>query len=148
MQPVDSSQNKLGLTDLLGIVNQSSDTGLDLRNFIFKTVMMASRPDVEFMNLGNTVFLIVDGGNRVGNLVAYNADTADNFTQNFEKALNAAYMLGFDEVFTDFNQDVLPFYNEFLDDYNAEGSGSEIQELDDGTYRAVIRLGPDREGER
>jgi len=51
-------------------------------------------------------------------------------------------------VFTDFNQEVLPFYNEFLDDYNAEGSGSEIQELDDGTYRAVIRLGPDRKGER
>jgi|688.fasta_scaffold489404_3 hypothetical protein len=148
MQPVDSKKQKLGLTDLLSIVGEASDNGLDLRTFALKTVMLASRPDTEFMNLGNSVFIIVDGGNRVGNIIVYNADTNENFIENYSKALDAAYMLGFDEVFTDFQESFLPFYEGFFDVYGGDGFGSEIQLLEDNTYRALMRLGPDREGER
>lgn len=148
MQPIDSKQQKLGLTDLLSIVNQASDTGMDLRNFTLSVIGAASRPDVEFMNFGNTIFLCIDGGSRAGNLVIYNADTEQNLRDSFDKALNALEMLGFDEVFTDFNEDLYPFYSDFLAGYDTEDYGYEIQRLSDGRLRAVVRISEDREGER
>jgi hypothetical protein len=148
MQPVDSKERKLGLTDLLSVVNQASDTGMDLRNFTLSVIGAASRPDVEFMNFGNTVFLCIDGGNRSGNLVIYNADTEQNLRENFEKGLVACQLLGFDEVFTDFNEDLLPFYEDFLDGFDMDDYGYLIQRLSDGRYRVIMRINEDREGER
>ena len=148
MQPVDSKQQKLGLIDLLSVVNQANNDGMDLRNFTLKVVGLASRPDTEYMNFGNTVFMCIDGGNRSGNLVIYNADTEQNLRENFEKALNACQMLGFDEVFTDFNENLLPFYEDFLDGFDMEEYGYLIQQLSDGRFRATMRINEDREGER
>lgn len=148
MQPIDSTKQKLGLIDLLSIVNQASNSGMDLRNFTLQVIGLASRPDTEYMNFGNSVFLCIDGGNRSGNLVVYNVDTPENLGVNFAKALNALQMLGFDEVFTDFNENLYPFYDDFLDSYDSEDYGYLIQKLSDGRFRAIIRINSDREGER
>ena len=148
MQPIDSQKQKLGLVDLLSVVNQANNDGMDLRNFTLKVVGLASRPDTEYMNFGNTIFMCIDGGNRSGNLIIYNVDTEQNLMENFEKALNACQMLGFDEVFTDFNEDLLPFYENFLDGFDMDEYGYLIQRLTDGRLRAVIRISEDREGER
>jgi len=148
MQPIDSKQQKLSLVDILSVVNQTNNDGMDLRNFTLKVVGFASRPDTEYMNFGNTIFMCIDGGNRSGNLIIYNVDTEQNLRENFEKALNACQMLGFDEVFTDFNEDLLPFYENFLDGFDMDEYGYLIQRLTDGRLRAVIRISEDREGER
>lgn len=147
MDAVDSKTQELGLTDILSIVNRASDTGVDLRTFVLQTVLMTSMPTNKFLKLGNTVFIMIDGGDRMANIIVYNADTPENLLENYIRALNAAYMLGFDQIFVNFDEDFYPFYDELTDTYKAEDYGYELQRLDDDSYRLIMRLGPERQGE-
>ena len=147
MQPVDSKQEKLNMTGILSIVNQASDSGIDLRKFALQTVALCSRPDTRNMTFGNTLFIVADAGDRLANFIVYNADTPENFIQNYTKAMDAAYMLGFDEMFTQFNEQFLPFYKVFLDGLDNDDYGYEIIDLGNGKYQAQARLGTPRDGE-
>jgi hypothetical protein len=143
---IDSKKEKLSLTDLLSIVNSAADTGVDLRTFTLQTVAMCSRPDTYNMTFGNTLFIIIDCGDRMANFIVYNADTAENLAENYQRAVNATYMLGFDEAFVQFDPRLLEFYKGLLENLDVEDSGYQIAQLDNGNMQAQMRLGPSREG--
>ena len=147
-QVVDSKQEKLGLTDLLSVVNEAADTGVDLRTFTLQTVAMCSRPDTFNMTFGNTLFIVIDCGDRMANFIVYNADTEQNLSENYERAFNAAYMLGFDEAFVQFDPKLQAFYEQLLNGLDFDDYGYRIEQLDNGNMQAQLSLGSPREGER
>ena len=138
MNPVDSKEQELSLTDILSIVNQSSGMEVDLPSMVSQVVLLASSPTSKYMKLGNTAFIFIDGGDGVANVMVYNADTEQNLTENYVMALDAAKMLGFQQVYTVFDSVFLPFYDEFTDVYDA--AGYQLDELNDGSFRLIIAL--------
>jgi len=144
MNPIDSKEQELSMTDILSMVNQASDTGLDLRSFVFETVMLLSIPTNKYMKLGNTVFILIGSDQGVANIVVYNADTMENLMENYERVLDAAQMLGFQQVFVDFNENFLGFYDELTNRYMTDGY--EIARLDNGQFRMIVNLPSDRRG--
>ena len=144
MNPIDSKEQELSMTDILSMVNQASDTGLDLRSFVFETVMLLSIPTNKYMKLGNTVFILIGSDQGVANIVVYNADTMENLMENYERVLDAAQMLGFQQVFVDFNENFLGFYDELTNRYMTDGY--EIARLDNGQFRMIVNLPSDKRG--
>ena len=144
MNPIDSQEQELSMTDILSMVNQASDTGLDLRSFVFQTVMLLSIPTNKYMKLGNTVFILIGSDQGVANIVVYNVDTMENLMENYERVLDAAQMLGFQQVFVDFNENFLGFYDELTNRYMTDGY--EIARLDNGQFRMIVNLRSNKRG--
>ena len=106
--------------------------------------MLLSIPTNKYMKLGNTVFILIGSDQGVANIVVYNADTMENLMENYERVLDAAQMLGFQQVFVDFNENFLGFYDELTNRYMTDGY--EIARLDNGQFRMIVNLPSDKRG--
>lgn len=149
MQPVDSKQRKLSLTEIIQISGYMQDSPYDLRDLMMRVVMELAMPTTDHMVKGNTLFIIEKGEGRNGFMRALNADTGPNFLESCRSFTDSAYLLGYDTLVTQFDEP--SFLQVFR--YMArpprprEDMGYEVQETDDGGYQVTFQLGPEREGE-
>ncbi len=149
MQAVDSKQRKLNITEIVQISGYQQDAEYDLRELMMRIVAELSLPTTEHLVIGNTLFIINKGEGRVGYMRALNADTGANFLESCRVFSEAAYMLGFDTLVTDFDEP--SFLQVFR--YMArpprprEQMGYEVAETEGGGYQVTFQLGPEREGE-
>jgi len=148
MKPVDSKQKQLPMTEVIQIAGMNDNSPYDLRELLMRTVMELSLPNVTYKQLGNTLFSAMDVGSRVAYVKAFNADTEENFLPNYKKFTDMLYLMGFDGLVTDFdNEDYSRVFDYIVANKSRDGMGYELNEMSDYTYQVVMGLGPAREGE-
>jgi hypothetical protein len=77
---------------------------------------------------------------------ALNADTAQNFLENSVRFANAAYMLGIDNLYTEFQEpSFIQVFRYISRNPMREDMGYELIDYEDGTYGVNFKLGPERE---
>ena len=148
MQPVDSKQRKLNLTEIVQISGYNQGAEYDLRDLMMRIVAELSMPDTQHMIFGNTLFIINKGEGRNGYMRALNADAAQNFLESSKKFADAAYMLGYDNLYTEFEEpSFIQVFQIISKNPPRQEMGYELLDLEDGSYGVNFKLGPEREDE-
>jgi hypothetical protein len=146
MNPVDSKQQQLTLTDIVQISGYNQGSEYALPDLMTRIVMELSLPNTKHMIFGNTLFIINQGEGRDGYMRALNADTAQNFLENSVRFANAAYMLGIDNLYTEFQEpSFIQVFRYISRNPMREDMGYELIDYEDGTYGVNFKLGPERE---
>lgn len=146
MQAVDSKQRKLSLTDIIQVSSYQQDADYDLRDLVLRIVTELSLPTTQHMIFGNTLFIINQGEGRNGYMRALNADTGENFLQSSKRFADAAYMLGYDNLYTEFEQpSFIQVFRVISRNPPRPEMGYELFDLQDGSYAVNFKLGPERE---
>lgn len=148
MQAVDSKQQKLSITDIIQVSGYQQGSPYDLRDLTMRIVAELSIPTTDHMVFGNTLFIINKGEGRNGYMRALNADTAENFMESNKKFADAAYMLGYDNLYTEFQEpSFIQIFQIISKNPPRQEMGYELLDLEDGTYGVNFKLGPEREGD-
>lgn len=148
MQMVDSNQKQLDLLSIIQIAteNQGND-GLDLRQRAMAITAELLLPETDYMRYGNTLFIINRGEGRDGYMRALNADTAQNFIESCKRFADAAYYMGYDNLITEFQEpSFAQIFRIIASNPPRDEMGYELQDGEEGTYRVIFSLGPEREG--
>lgn len=148
MKPVDSNKEMLGLTDIILESNRAQNTGRDPRQAVMMAVAEMSMPSTKHMRFGNTIFIINKGIGRNGYMSAMNVDTPKNFVENVRRFIDSAYLLGFDNLVTIFEQEeLIQVFRIIAKNQPRPDMGYEIKINKEGQYIANFKLGPSREGD-
>jgi hypothetical protein len=148
MKPVDSKQKVVSLTELILASNEAQQTGRTPQQAVLAAVAEMSMPVTKHMRFGNTLFIINKGQGRNGYMSAMNIDTPRNFIENVKKFLDSAYLLGFDNLVTIFNQEeLIQVFRIIAKNPPRKEMGYEIKINRKGQYVANFKLGPSREGD-
>ena len=148
MKPVDSNKEMLGLTDIILESNRAQNTGRDPRQAVMMAVAEMSMPSTKHMRFGNTIFIINKGIGRNGYMSAMNVDTPKNFVENVRRFIDSAYLLGFDNLVTIFEQEeLIQVFRIIAKNQPRPEMGYEIKINKEGQYVANFKLGPSREGD-
>lgn len=148
MQAVDSKQRKLSLTEICQIANAVQGDDSDLRDLMYRIVAELSLPTTRHMVFGNTLFIINQGEGRDGYMRALNADTAQNFLESSKKFADAAYMLGYDNLYTEFQEpSFIQVFQVISRNPPRDEMGYELIDFEDGTYGVTFKLGPERKSD-
>ena len=143
VQMVDSQQQELSVEDIVGIAGMNTDSEYDTRTAIAALTAELNMPNTLFLRQGNTLFVIHKAAPRVGYFRALNADTARNFLDNGMEFIKACYKMGFDTVATILEEpSTASFYRGVVEAAPNPDMGYELQEMEDGSYMAVIKTGP------
>ena len=147
MQPVDSKQKVVNLTELIVASNQAQETGFPPQKAVLMAVAEMSMPMNDHMRFGNTLFIINKGEGRNGYMSAMNIDTPRNFIENVKKFIDSAYLLGFDNLVTIFKQpELIQVFRIIAKNPPRPEMGYEIKVNKQDKYIANFKLGPSREG--
>ncbi len=148
MDMVDSKQKELDLISLVQIATENQDNdGMDLRQIAMALTAEMLLPTTDWMRYGNTLFIINRGEGRDGYMRAFNADTSQNFIENCRKFSDAAYYIGYDNLITEFTTpSFAQIFNIISRNPPRDEMGYELQDLEDGSYRVIFSLGPERTG--
>lgn len=145
MTPVDSKQRQLSLTEIVQIAGANQGEPYDLRQLMARIILELSLPNTKHMIFGNTLFIINQVDQRDGFMRALNADTAQNFLENSVQFANAAYMLGIDNLYTEFQQpSFLQVFRFIARNPMREEMGYEVVGLPSGSFGVTFKLGPER----
>ena len=145
MTPVDSKQRQLSLTEIVQIAGANQGEPYDLRQLMARIILELSLPNTKHMIFGNTLFIINQVDQRDGFMRALNADTAQNFLENSVQFANAAYMLGIDNLYTEFQQpSFLQVFRFIARNPMREEMGYEFVGLPSGAFGVTFKLGPER----
>ena len=148
MKPVDSNKEMLGLTDIILESNRAQNTGRDPKQAVMMAVAEMSMPSTKHMRFGNTIFIINKGIGRNGYMSAMNVDTPKNFVENVRRFIDSAYLLGFDNLVTIFEQEeLIQVFRIIAKNQPRPEMGYEIKINKEGQYVANFKLGPSREGD-
>ena len=146
MKPVDSKKKMLDLTDIILMANYNKPNSRDPNEALALAIAEMSMPITKHMRVGNTLFVINKGRGRNGYMAAMNVDTPRNFVENVRKFLVSAYLLGFDNLVTVFDEPAyLQIFHILAKNPPREDMAYEIRENKNGQYVAGIKLGPPRE---
>lgn len=145
MQAVDSKQRKLTLTEIVQISGYQQGAEYDLRQLMLRIVAELSLPETQHMIFGNTLFIINKGEGRNGYMRALNADTGQNFLESSKRFADAAYMLGYDNLYTEFEEpSFIQIFQIISRNPPRKDMGFELYEMKDGSYGVNFSLGPER----
>jgi hypothetical protein len=148
MKPVDSKQKMLSLTELVLTASSTQSNQVDPRELMLRIVAELSMPNTKHMRFGNTLFIINKGQGRNGYMRALNADTAQNFMEHNKKFADAAYLLGYDNLLTTFEEPAfIQIFRIISKNPPRPNMGYELKDSDTGEYVVNFKLGPSREGE-
>jgi len=148
MQPVDSKQKMVSLTELIVASNQAQDTGYSPQKAVLMAVAEMSMPTNDHMRFGNTLFITNKGKGRNGYMSAMNIDTPRNFIENVKRFIDSAYLLGYDNLVTIFKQpQLIQVFKIIAKNPPRPEMGYELKVNRNGDYVANFKLGPSREGD-
>lgn len=147
MQPVDSRQQQLDIQDIVEIASTATDQELDIGRLLKRMVVELSLPTTRYMVFGNTLFIINQADGRNGFMRALNADTAENFLNHCIKFADSAYLLGFDNLLTEFETpSFLQVFRVISQNPPREEMGYAVARSGDNKLQVLFKLGPEREG--
>ena len=147
VQMVDSREQELSPEDIVAIDAMNMESGLSRDQAIALINAELKMDDSLFIRQGNTLYVMHKAEPGVAYFQAFNADIPENFLQNNIEFAKACYKMGFDTVATILEEpSTASFYRGVVEAAPNPDMGYELQEMEDGSYMAVIKTGPDTGG--
>ena len=145
---VDSNKKQLGVEAIIVASAAETDSPYPIATVYAAIVKELNIKGTIPLQIGNTLFIIHHVSSRVGFFRALNADTARNYLASSMDFAKAAYKLGYDELYTEFEDpSILNIYKAIK--RNPPNEDMEfIAEEKDGKYGVTLYLGPTREREK
>jgi len=145
---VDSKKTKLGVEAIIVASAAETDSPHPIATVYAAIVKELNMKGTIPIQEGNTLFIIHHVSSRVGFFRALNADIARNYLASSMEFAKAAYKLGYDELYTEFEDpSILNIYKAIK--RNPPNEDMEfIAEEKDGKYGVTLYLGPTREREK
>jgi len=146
MEMVDSKQKKLTGEEIAEIAIVNTKVGRPMKQAKEMLTIEFAMPNTWKMREGNTMFIVhrtpIPGA---GYFRPLNADTAQNFVNNTQIFLDAAYKVGFDVLVSQFNDPAILSLAKVLARSFPPGRGYIVQKTKDGGNQITIQVGPNRE---
>ena len=141
---VDSKKQKLSDQAVLMVAAQEAKSTQPASAIYASAVIEMKMKDAIPYREGNTIFVIHRVKDRLGTYRALNADTDKNFLENYYSFVQAAYHIGFDVLYTTFQDEtVLNVFKAIFRSPPQKGMGFNPDRLDQG-FGVTLQLGPDR----
>ena len=147
-QVVDSKQKELDTNAIITIAIQETGVQLDVGTAYASIINEIKSKGTTAIREGNTIFIIHHVKDRIGTFRPLNADTARNYIENVKVFLTAAYTLGFDTMYTQFQDPtLLSLFKIIFNQLKPQlpKIAYEIRRTVDDGYAATIKLGEHRE---
>ncbi len=152
MKYIDSKKKKLSRAEIITRYLHNEDLGnTPLPAMMLAITRTLTMPNAKVKQIGNTVFFMYTSpaphqDKLVGG--AYNADTPENFIRNGIKFIDYLKKNDYSKFISDFSDKAyLTAYRVWEKKAVAEGMLLDVVQKEDGTYRAIIVLDPDRYGD-
>jgi len=145
-QVVDSKQKELDTNAIITIAIQETGVQLDVGTAYASIINEIKSKGTTAIREGNTIFIIHHAKDRIGTFRPLNADTARNYINNVSTFLTAAYNIGFDTLYTQFQDPTLLslFKIIFKSKPPETKMGYSIKRTEGDGYSATIKLGEPR----
>lgn len=145
---VDSKKTKLGVEAIIVASAAETDSPQPVATVYAAVVSEINVKGTMLLQEGNTLFIIHHEGSRTGTFRALNADTARNYLENSIEFVKAAYKLGYDELYTEFDDpSILNIFKAIK--RNPPNEDMEfVADQENGKYMVTLYLGPTREREK
>jgi hypothetical protein len=145
---VDSKKTKLGVEAIIVASAAETDSSHPIATAYAAIVKELNIKGTIPLQEGNTLFIIHHVSSRIGFFRALNADIAKNYLANSLEFVKAAYKLGYDELYTEFESpSILNIFKAIKRNPPNEDMEFVAQEKD-GKYIVTLYLGPTREREK
>ena len=146
-QVVDSKQKELDTNAIITIAIQETKSPHDVGISYASIINEINSKGTTALREGNTIFIIHHAKGRIGTFRPLNADTARNYINNVSTFLTAAYGLGFDTLYTQFQDPTLLslFKIIFKSKPPETQMGYSLRRTEGDGYSATIKLGEPRE---
>ncbi len=145
-QVVDSKQKELDTNAIITIAIQETKSQYDIGIAYASIIKEIESKGTTAIREGNTIFILHHAKGRIGTFRPLNADTARNYINNVSTFLTAAYGLGFDTLYTQFQDPTLLslFKIIFKSKPPETKMGYAIKRTQNDGYSATIKLGEPR----
>jgi len=147
---IDSNQKKLDPQEIILHASQNIKNNKYSPDQMLAALIEESRqPNTILMQEGNTLFVVNEGKNRIALFRALNADIAKNYLHNAVVFTKAMYEAGFDFMVSNFDDPTLiKIFQYVARNPFQKDMAMKIDKMKDGSYRAIVQLGPERKGEQ
>jgi hypothetical protein len=145
---VDSKKTKLGVEAIIVASAAETNSKYPVATVYAAVVKEMSMKGTFVIQEGNTLFIIHHVSSRVGFFRALNADVAMNYFLNANEFMKAAYKLGYDELYTQFNDPSIFKLLEVMMRYPPNKEMDYVAEERNGRSIVHIYIGPAREREK
>lgn len=145
-QMIDSKKTKLEMTAIISIAAKNTKSKYSYYQVYGSILKELTMPRSIIMQLGNTVFIMhrTEQDPTVAVMRALNADTAQNFLDSCEKFAQLAYNeYKIDTIVSFYEDKTLNNVFAYVGRNQPANMGYQIATLEDGSFRATARLGPD-----
>lgn len=144
---VDSKKRQLGVEPIIVIAAQETKAKEPLATIYAAILAEMNMEGSVIFQEGNTLFIIHHLGSREGMFRALNADTAQNYLQNSFVFVEAAHRMGYDVLYTDFDDPrILNIFKMIERNPPMPDMSYEAEKEDEG-YSVTLYLGAPRERE-
>jgi len=146
---IDSNHHKLTTSQIIiEGANNIPDNKYSHRQILASILAEAKMPHVRLIREGNTLFIVHKSDvHHVAMFRALNADTPHNYLKNSEVFTKAMWTLGFDFMVSYFEDPaIIHVFNWVSKHPFHAGMALKIDKMDNGEYRAIVQLGPERGG--
>ena len=145
-QVVDSKQKELDTNAIITIAIQETKSQYDIGIAYASIIKEIESKGTTAIREGNTIFILHHAKGRIGTFRPLNADTARNYINNVSTFLTAAYNIGFDTLYTQFQDPTLLslFKIIFKSKPPETKMGYSIRRTEGDGYSATIKLGEPR----
>lgn len=135
----------LDSSEIIKIATQIQSPGMSYEDAHRLIAAEIQQPATKFFRQGNTLFIIHPTENpRIGFFRALNADDARSYMDNCEEFTKAAYALGFDILFTQFQDPSLINIFRYVGRNRPADMGYKVEQTEDGMYQVTVQIGPKR----
>lgn len=145
---VDSKKQKLGVEAIIVASADETDSSYPIATVYAAIVKELNIKGTIPLQEGNTLFIIHHVSSRVGYFRALNADIARNYLANSLEFAKAAYKLGYDELYTEFEDPSILNIYKAIKRHPPNEDMEFIAEEKNGKYGVTLYLGPTREREK
>ena len=140
---IDSKMEMLDEDEIISIAAQETDSPYSPEQVKAALLAEAHGSGALIIRQGNTLFVVNQNPNNPKAAVfrGVNADTAKNYIENSIEFLKAIRMAGFEVLVSDFYDDaILTIFRYISRNPPFPGMGYAVQRLNDGGYRATVKL--------
>lgn len=147
-QFVDSSQQKLGMQEILEIAAENTNSQYTKEQVFGALLKELTMPNSIIVQIGNTLFVAHRAEKDPGTVMmrGLNADTPQNYLTNSEQFADVAYKkYHIDTLVSDFTDPALLNIFSYVGRKKPKNMGFQVQRSTDGkTYRVIAKLGKPR----
>lgn len=141
----DSKQQEISPESIITIDAKNNRSPHPPATVYAAVVAEMNMPKTGVLRHGNTLMILhyVDDG--VGIFKPINADTPDNYIENLVYCFKAAYNMGYDTIYSEFDEESdIAILRKVATAMNDPEYGHMVKKLGDGNFSVTIKLGAER----